>query len=79
MSYLLLHLFGEIQVLNGATRVEAMDTDLKVITDVLGNDETVIELQSLLAAFKELPWKLLWTLVHTAKEQNVDDQGGATK
>ncbi|KAI1748254.1 Aldo/keto reductase [Xylaria castorea] len=56
--YLLMLCLGDTQVLDGTTNQERMETDLKAVANILGEEEKIKELQPLVVVFKRLLWKL---------------------
>lgn len=56
--YLLILSLGDTQVLDGTTKTERMEADLKAVADILEEEEKVKGLQPLVVAFKRLLWKL---------------------
>ncbi|KAI1826342.1 Aldo/keto reductase [Xylaria intraflava] len=56
--YLLILSLGDTQVLDGTTKTERMDSDLKIVSDVLGDEGKMETLRPSVGAFKKLLWKL---------------------
>ncbi|KAI8960374.1 putative aldo-keto reductase [Daldinia sp. FL1419] len=57
--YLLLLGHGDTQILDGTTKPERMEADIKAVAEVFANDDKLDELQPFVVEFKRLLWKLV--------------------